>query len=357
MKRRLVWRLLYAFAVLSYVIQGQDICDDFVADNSFTIDAELLEDVNASGASMQDLVDCLSDGGSIALDVRNYEPEQTLEIRRNIDIISNAPEGTSITCNGGSIFDISEAEVEISNLRIRNCELDSEEAPVVVGSQSTVTFTSVTFQDNVNRRGSAAIAASPAANVIIQDSSFFGNAGRTASALRAGRNCNVTITSSDFEFQFGRNSTLVLTNAQSLTISDSIFRNNTAQVQAGAAINIQSNEVSTDVQFLQETIFENNLARRAPGGAVSISGPVSLLVEDTRFTGNWAWMTGGAIYFRGSSDITIQDSFFIENSSNFTGGGAIYAENVDGELDMLITNSLFSRNNALTTWAPVALFV
>ena len=124
------------------------------------------------------------------------------------------------------------------NLRIRDCQLDSEEAPVVVRSQSNVTFASVRFEDNVNQQGSAAISANQASTVTIQDSSFLGNAGRTASAVRAGRDCRVEIAGSEFEFQSGRNSTLVLMNARSLTISDSTFRNNTARRQAGGAINI-----------------------------------------------------------------------------------------------------------------------
>lgn len=55
---------------------------------------------------MQELVDCLEDGGMLTLDVQIFEPGQTIEIRRDMRILSNAEEGTTMTCNGEPVFDI-----------------------------------------------------------------------------------------------------------------------------------------------------------------------------------------------------------------------------------------------------------
>lgn len=57
--------------------------------------------------------------------------------------------------------------------------------------------------------------------------------------INARRDCNVTIIRSEFEQNYGRNSSLVFMNAQYLRISDSRIANNTAQRQAGGAIFIQ----------------------------------------------------------------------------------------------------------------------
>lgn len=122
---------------------------------------------------------------------------------------------------------------------IRDCELSVEEAPIVVRSQSSVTFNGVRFRNNINHRGSTAISANQASSLIIQDSSFRRNGGRVGTVINARRDCNVTIIRSEFEQNYGRNSSLVFMNAQYLRISDSRIANNTAQRQAGGAIFIQ----------------------------------------------------------------------------------------------------------------------
>lgn len=88
-----------------------------------------------------------------------------------------------------------------------------------------------------------------------------------------------------------------------------------------------------------------------------IGGVVAMTISDSVFTGNRAQLNGGAIYARTSSspsriELVIERSTFADNTAHFDqeigpGGGAIYVDagSQGGVIDLFIQNSTFTGNS------------
>ena len=119
----------------------------------------------------------------------------------------------------------------------------------------------------------------------------------------------------------------MLMNGTTLTLKDSIVRNN-ATANAGGGILITAGEVTIrNSDFVGNDVTGFN----AFGGAVHVAGNVSLTIVDSAFVGNTAVGSnlgrGGALYSTGGggSAITVMNTLFDDNEASDRGGG-LYVE-------------------------------
>jgi hypothetical protein len=106
----------------------------------------------------------------------------------------------------------------------------------------------------------------------------------------------------------------------------------------------------TTVTFGDLTMQNSYLISGAPWvGAIWGEGVANIIIRRSAFINNYALNGMGAIFSR-SGDITVIDSLFRGNYSDtgddIWGGGAITAQNVSGEADVIISNSSFVNNFA-----------
>lgn len=127
----------------------------------------------------------------------------------------------------------SATDVQLSNLEIRDCVLDSKDAPVTVRSGNSLTLNSVNFTNNTNEAGSAALRIETDSQLTVQDCYFRRNSGRQAHVIEAAPGSSITITGSVFEGNAGIGSTIHVTDGNTLTMSNSTFVNNTAYLGGG----------------------------------------------------------------------------------------------------------------------------
>ncbi|MGD9125921.1 MAG: choice-of-anchor Q domain-containing protein [Planctomycetia bacterium] len=120
-----------------------------------------------------------------------------------------------------------------------------------------------------------------------------------------------------------------------LTVTDSIFSNNTGDI--GGAIS------SNNILVVVDSMFSNNSAGSA-GGAIANLGGI-LTVTGSTFADNDAGIGGGGIVASPSSVTTITNSTFSGNEAGQIGGGGIYNQ----ESELTITNSTLFGNISFGT--------
>ena len=133
-----------------------------------------------------------------------------------------------------------------------------------------------------------------------------------------------------------------ISNAKSkLSITDSIFMENTAKEGDGGAIFNTGSELDIEnSRFIKNTANGTRKAENGYGGAIYTTMG-ELNIAGCEFTENTAMRNGGSIRNM-HGKLSIIDSSFTQNTSKLRGGGAI--ENAEGELS--ITSSVFTDNVA-----------
>jgi len=119
--------------------------------------------------------------------------------------------------------------------------------------------------------------------------------------------------------------------SSSLTISESYFENNIAQLYGGAILQYQGLITITDTQFVGN--------QSADGGAISASDTF-LNLSGSQFTANVASVRGGALVIAPETRVSILNSTFSENRADDE-GGVIYSMG-----QITIVNSTFWDNHA-----------
>lgn len=99
---------------------------------------------------------------------------------------------------------------------------------------------------------------------------------------------------------------------------------------------------------IEDSKFSLNLARTS-GGALYCKGPTTLAIRRSSFTNNKSVRDGGAIYATGT--VIIEDSVFSRNQAEQSNGGAVYLAkwsntNSFKESEVRVTSSEFNRNAA-----------
>ena len=83
-----------------------DICDTFVENNVLIVDAQTVEDLEASTFSFQDVVDCLNDGATIRFAIERFVAIETIRLNRNVSIVAVFEGRIAFVCNARTVFDI-----------------------------------------------------------------------------------------------------------------------------------------------------------------------------------------------------------------------------------------------------------
>ena len=208
----------------------------------------------------------------------------------------------------------------ISNITIKNCSAFGKlvffnqdgGALLVSDSASKLTLTSVVFQDNLGFSGGAISISEGSLTVI--DCTFINNtAGSWGGAI--------------------------FSKATGLTIINSFFTDNQAR---------------GDLIDGSRLIIDTEQAGR--GGAVYANGGARMTVQNSRFISNSAQIAGGAIHAKLVSGLDIFNCNFFKNSA--LGGQECNAENVCGirggalfitDVTSTLTNCSFIGNRAITT--------
>ncbi len=136
----------------------------------------------------------------------------------------------------------------------------------------------------------------------------------------------------------------------SLTVKETVFRQNSARTEGGAVYAAGASEVSvSNTDFTENTILDNG----KHGGAISIHS-VTMDITSVNFTNNTAITNGGALYVSYSSSydqnsrVTLTDSDFTGNATEKLGGAMYVTKQAVTEENRILTadNTSFTRNSA-----------
>ena len=274
--------------------------------------------------------------------------------------------------DGGSIYNQ-------GMLTITNATFDRNQAARTGGGiynsgGGTVLVQDSEFIDNISENSGGAAYNNGGAMQLVR-CRLSGNTGNAGGAVGVNSGGELSVSDSTFNNNIGRNvggaiSDVPPSNGQ-ISVSNSTFTNN--QASEGGAITIYDSPLT-----VQSSTFIRNLARN--GGAIMVDG--TAVISDSLFRDNTADGNGGAIQALFYDTLTVSESIFTENSAGWRGGairirdgksfdidasvlygnhatsagGAISAETVE----VTITNSTISGNTArgasgLSLWGGVIL--
>ncbi len=165
------------------------------------------------------------------------------------------------------------------------------------------------------------------------------------------------VTAIDTTSQFG--GFLFLSDGATATISDSVFRNNTAEDGDGGAI------YNHGTLTIDNSTFENNLATGSSsstdspggfGGGAIFNDGATITISNSRFIGNLATSRtdqdgGGAInnFAHGgeTATLTVENSLFVRNKAVSSGGAIVsYVRDGGGEVVLNLSHNTFAYNAA-----------
>lgn len=302
--------------------------------------------------------------------------EDTLIFAADIELTGELPHiETAIALEGGGhtisgagrwrIFYVTvEGQLSIKNLTLLNGEAHTEIQPrhlawpVKIGgaiyNEGRLNISGSFFSGSTAEHGGAIY--NYGGSVRVDGSQFNGN----SASIRGGAICSderdkLIVSSSQFtENWAGWGGAIAGSREGTLTVEDSLFRGNVADVHGGAIIGKMmvrdssflgnsshwGGAISTNESTLHRCQFNGNSVTDG-GGAISMGHTSTVRVIQSQFTDNSARGSGGAIDC-GWDDcaLTVSDSQFYKNSAGR--GGAIYAET--GKVS--VASSHFSYNSA-----------
>lgn len=297
--------------------------------------------INTTNATLSDVVNTADNNDEIYLDtgIYNYSHINNINgiaIAKNLTIIGKSRENTIINAEKiGRIFNLTEGNtLTIINITLTNGNtLDSGGG---IYSQGTLKITNTDFFNNSADRGGAIF--NDDANFSVNSSTFTNNSANKGAALyKTGGSLNI----SDVEFI---NNSAIWSNlyfiGSDVTIVNSIFANISSKY-AGAIY------TSNGILRIYNTSFLNIHANET-GGAVGLKDNYYAIINNSTFINTTSESNGGAIYFDSNDryddgsgyELEIYDSDFINCSSNF--GGALLILNGD----LIVFDSNFTNNSA-----------
>ncbi len=184
-------------------------------------------------------------------------------------------------------------------------------------------------------------------NSVFADNNSLGNGGAIFAASSSGRTSIINVKNSIFDGNAAQGDqgggAITLTNPSTLKIEDAVFSNNTAD--DGGAVKAYN---PSHIEYIKNSDFKNNKATDGAGGAISSSELTT--IENSSFESNSSTGRGGAIWY-GIADITsgeiadfyIKSTTFKENSAG-AHGGAIFVDSGTNNHTFYITDSKFINN-------------
>lgn len=177
-------------------------------------------------------------------------------------------------------------------------------------------------------------------HVTINDSYFTSNTANVGGVIRAATDSVLNITKSHFYSNVaesvvdGSGGVLSVTELTRMTIIQSIFHNNSAQLDGGV---ISMDTVS--ILIILQCQFSGNKASQ--GGVISADFQSNVTILDSDFNNNTAYQSGGVVNVQQQLILIIENSSFNDNTANT--GGVLTQERTTSAT---VTNSTFYRNFA-----------
>lgn len=265
--------------------------------------------------------------------------------------------------NGTAISSVNSALISNNNIYLN--ELNNSRA--LYSQKSTITSVNDIFKDNCNKFGSSILAIQ--SNVSVNNATFTSKYEMQWSAVYL-KTSNLTMTNSTFTNLSAKYATAIFLDESLGKINNSVFKNLNAQLTCGAIgiknvfgvvsidnssfINVTSSNNGgaifmdgTDFGILNLSNSHFESCYSSYGGAI-LQLSALLIINNTTFTDNMAYLDGGAI-FTSNSYVKIQDSLFddnfiITNEEEYYGGGALYLDNSI----LAMNNTRFTDNSAVT---------
>ena len=106
----------------------------------------------------------------------------------------------------------------------------------------------------------------------------------------------------------------------------------------------------SNVKITRSVLSNNGGYRYTSGGAI-YARYSNFTLESSRLSNNYAYYSGGAIYMdnvNGNFELQIIDSILNGNIAVTGSGGAIYMYNVNGNFELQIIDSILNENTAGT---------
>ena len=242
--------------------------------------------------------------------------------------------------SGAALYFILLVNVTMNDCIFRDNTAYMEGAALLVSKSASISMHNCRFMGNKAQKkdgGAISIEDSVTLNMtscILENNTSGNDAGAisiTAGSEIAMLNC--TLNGNRADLQGGA---LSISNSN-LTLTDTIFRNNSAGADSGGGI-IAWNRC---VIKITNSIFTNNTALNSGyGGAIKGSKKIRLLVHNGTFISNHADAEGGAIYTDRNSTIILKDSKFY---NNYADSGALH---IDQNCTLVTYNCTFKGNRA-----------
>ena len=222
-----------------------------------------------------------------------------------------------------------ELEPPNCTVTVVNCRFANNKNALMLYPFGYLFVTGSQFTDNRADDSGAAVNMLEATTALISSTLFAGNVAATfqGGAISAAQGSVTTINNCSFDDNYAplEGGAMVTTTASrrydvsflqgSVTIQNSIFRNNTAG-EGGGAIKHGDNFMLT----ISNTGFADNVALRGDGGAVSIAPGCAVSIAASGFERNRAPSGSGGALTVSSSKIDVIDSNFTGNTAGADGG-------------------------------------
>ena len=178
----------------------------------------------------------------------------------------------------------------------------------------------------------------PKAALTITDSIFYNNTSETGASIASNNSTamdELTLKNTIMDSNSGKYNINV--SANNINLEDSIFENNTVTGDGGVLYG------SGTLSIKNSYFGHNESAGNSGGGAILLSGGTGTTIENSKFEENKTQSDGGAIYFYSNNQVAhIKDSEFIKNSSGGDGG----AISTGGAIINNVENTTFEDNVA-----------
>ncbi|MEZ0298086.1 MAG: choice-of-anchor Q domain-containing protein, partial [Candidatus Methylacidiphilales bacterium] len=323
--------------------------------------------VNPTG-SIQNGIDAVATGGNVHLGGGTFAPAATLNVGKSITISGTGADTTiidglttkrvfSISSNvtleslgvtrgnaasGGGIV-VNSGSFNLSNAKVYNNESTTTGGGILILSGGNHVFRNVEISANRAAGSNGGGMYVQRGTLTITDSLFSNNSAGSGAGLYLWDPA-ATVSNSTFRLNVAtaNGGGITMQNNGTLRISGSTFSQNDAA--NGGAIQMRS---SSTPLTIANSVFTTNRALSGSGGAISsepfaVGGTIT--ISGSTFTGNTASDDGGAIAARGTqSNITIKSSAFTSNTANtFLASGGAFSNLGTAT----ITDSTFTTNTS-----------
>jgi len=251
-----------------------------------------------------------------------------------------------VTGNGGAILNSDETLI-FSDMKFLNNKATAIGGALHNTAKVSVTVTNAVFSDNTagTGQGGGIAFATAASTGNFTNVTFLRNtSGIQGGGVAFAGNSTSTFDSVTFDQNIGSTGgALFMSSTLSFTATNSKFINNTSRAAGGGGGAIRFGAGSINIS---QCLFDNNTAGDLGGAICSTTGPFTYSIGDSTFTNNTALTSvGGAIASNANgTTMNVFNTIFDHNSA--TSGGAVYAITT---LNLGFTNSTFTYNDARTS--------